>query len=175
MERTRNLMNRSTRDCLVTGYEPFIPTLDLPDPDDRHVLAAAIVGGCDAIVTQNTKDFPEDRLAPFRLEAQHPDEFLTNHLSLAPGVFCAAVRKIRARLQNPRVLLPLGIEATSSGGGLRGHHKRDYEKLAAAYMRNRPLQALATAPPPNRQRPYQYLHDDATGFHVPCRVSVFDV
>ena len=122
LERTRNLMNRSTRDCLVTGYEPFIPALDLPDPDDRHVLAAAIVGGCDVIVTQNTKDFPEDRLAPFGLEAQHPDEFLTNHLSLAPGVFCAAVRKIRARLKNPRyataeylaILTRQGLVATAA-------------------------------------------------------------
>jgi death-on-curing protein len=52
-------MDGSTRDCLVTGYEGLIPALELPDPDDRHVLAAAIVGRCDVIVTQNLKDFPE--------------------------------------------------------------------------------------------------------------------
>ena len=101
LERTRNLMNQATRDPLVTGYEPLISTLNLPDPDDRHVLAAAIVGRCHVLVTMNTKDFPEEKLASYGLEAQHPDEFLANHLSLAPGVFCAAVRKVRARLKNP--------------------------------------------------------------------------
>jgi hypothetical protein len=79
----------------------LIDTLSLPDPNDRHVLAAAIVGRCDVIVTQNQKDFPDEALAPLDIEAQHPDEFLCNHLSLAPGVVCGAVRKVRARLQKP--------------------------------------------------------------------------
>ena len=71
LERTRDLMDRATRDCLVTGYEALVPALTLPDPDDRHVLAAAIVGRCDAIVTQNLKDFPPETLAPFGIETQH--------------------------------------------------------------------------------------------------------
>ncbi len=50
LERTRDMMDRATRDCLVTGYESLIPSLTLPDPDDRHVLAAAIVGKCDVIL-----------------------------------------------------------------------------------------------------------------------------
>ena len=83
LERTRDLMDKATRDSLVTGYEPLIASLTLPDPDDRHVLAAAIVGRCDVIVTQNLKDFPEEALARFEIEVQHPDEFLCNHLSLA--------------------------------------------------------------------------------------------
>lgn len=101
LERTRDLMDRSTRDCLVTGYTALIPSLDLPDPDDRHVLAAAIVGRCDVIVTQNLKDFPDHALSPFGIEAMHPDDFLCNHLHLAPGVFCEAVRTVRARLKHP--------------------------------------------------------------------------
>ena len=68
LERTRNLMDRATRDCLVTGYEALVPALTLPEADDRHVLAAAIVGRCDAIVTQNLKDFPPEALAPFGIE-----------------------------------------------------------------------------------------------------------
>jgi hypothetical protein len=75
LERTRDLMNQAVRDCLVTGYEPLIPTIDLPDPGDCHVLAAAIVGRCDLIVTQNLKDFPAAALQPYGIEAQHPDEF----------------------------------------------------------------------------------------------------
>src|ERR1700704_3911086 len=47
LERTRDLMDKATRDCLVGGYEALIPSLTLPDPDDRHVLAAAIIGRCD--------------------------------------------------------------------------------------------------------------------------------
>ena len=101
LERTRDLMDIATRDSLVTGYEPLIASLTLPDPDDRHVLAAAIAGRCDVIVTQNLRDFPEAALAPFEIEAQHPDEFLCNHLSLAPGVVRGAVRKVRARLLKP--------------------------------------------------------------------------
>lgn len=57
LERTRTLMNSHVRDCLVTNYEELIPALTLPDPNDRHVLAAAIRSGSDVIVTYNLKDF----------------------------------------------------------------------------------------------------------------------
>ena len=106
LERTRALVDRATRDCLVTGYESIIPTLDLPDPDDRHVLAAAITGRCDAIVTKNLLDFPKVAVSHFGIAVQHPDEFLSNHLRLAPGTFCESVRKVRARLKTP----PLSAE-----------------------------------------------------------------
>ena len=101
LERTRELMDMSTRDSLVTGYEHLIASLNLPDPDDRHVLAAAIVGRCDVIVTHNLKDFPNELLAAYGIEAQHPDEFLSNHLNLAPGIFCSSIQKVRSRLKNP--------------------------------------------------------------------------
>ena len=101
LERTRDLMDSATRDALVTGYESLIDGLKLPDLDDRHVLAAAIVGRCDVIVTLNLKDFPEEALVPYGIEVQHPDDFLANHLNLFPADFCAAVRKVRARLKNP--------------------------------------------------------------------------
>lgn len=122
LERTRDLMNRATRDCLVTGYEDLIPSLDLPDPNDRHVLAAAIVGRCDVIVTQNLKDFPKGAIEPYSIETLHPDDFLSNHLALAPGLFCSAVRKVRARLKNPpysagdylAILTQQGLVATAA-------------------------------------------------------------
>jgi hypothetical protein len=101
LERTRGLMDKATRDCLVSGYEGLIPSLRLPDPDDRHVLAAAIIGRCDVIVTQNLKHFPDSALAPYQIDVQHPDEFLCEHLSPAQGLFCGAVRKVRLRLKNP--------------------------------------------------------------------------
>jgi predicted nucleic acid-binding protein len=106
LERTRDLMNAAVRDCLVAGYEPLIAAVTLPDADDRHVLAAAIAGACDVIVTQNLRHFPATALAAHNIEAQHPDEFLLSHLNLAPDVFCQAVRKLRVRLKHP----PYGVD-----------------------------------------------------------------
>lgn len=99
--KTRELINSKVRDCLVTGFEDLIPSVSLPDPDDRHVLAAAIKGRCDVIVTFNLKDFPDENIGKYGIEAQHPDEFLTHLLDLAPGVVCGAVKTTRERLKNP--------------------------------------------------------------------------
>lgn len=101
LHRTRELMNAHVLDCLVTGYESLIPALSLPDPDDRHVLAAAIRAGADMIVTFNLQDFPPHILAPFGIEARHPDDFLYFQLDLAPNVVCAAAKRHRATLKNP--------------------------------------------------------------------------
>lgn len=101
LERTRTLMNSHVRDCLVTGYEPLIAGLKLPDPNDRHVLAAAIRTRASVIVTFNLDDFPQDVLEPLGLEAQHPDEFITHLIDLDPGSVYAAAKRQRASLKNP--------------------------------------------------------------------------
>src|SRR5437762_507758 len=75
LARCRKLMDEHVPDCLIAGYEPLIPSLSLPDPDDRHVLAAAIHGGVGTIVTFNLGDFPASVLGQFHIEAIHPDEF----------------------------------------------------------------------------------------------------
>jgi predicted nucleic acid-binding protein len=54
--RTKDLMNANVRDALVTGYKSLIPSLSLPDPNDRHVLAAAIRGNASIIIATNLKD-----------------------------------------------------------------------------------------------------------------------
>jgi hypothetical protein len=72
LERTRDLMNQAVPDCIVTGYEELIDTLSLPDPDDRHVLAAALHGGAEAIVTYNLADFPDSELADKRCSRPAP-------------------------------------------------------------------------------------------------------
>ena len=74
--RTRQLMDDAIPDCLVKGVEPIAQGLVLPDPDDVHVLAAAIRCGASVIVTLNLKDFPAQVLGQFGIEAQHPDEFV---------------------------------------------------------------------------------------------------
>lgn len=99
--RTRDLMNAAVRDCLVTGHEDLIDSLTLPDPDDRHVLAAAIRSGANVIVTCNLRDFPEATLARYDIEAMHPDDFLVGLLELAPGPVCTAVKRQREGLRNP--------------------------------------------------------------------------
>ena len=99
--RTRELMNEAVRDCLVARYEDLIDSLTLPDPDDRHVLAAAIRAGAEVIVTCNLRDFPREILARHDIEALHPDDFLVKLLDHAPGVVCAAVQRQRESLRNP--------------------------------------------------------------------------
>lgn len=92
LQRTRDLMNAAVPDCLVTGYEPLIGSLELPDPDDGHVVAAAIMARADVIVTFNERDFPLRTIEPFGLHTKHPDRFLLDLASLEPSIFFEAVR-----------------------------------------------------------------------------------
>jgi hypothetical protein len=101
LARTRTLMDEAVRNCLVTGYEDLIDSPALPDPNDRHVLAAAIRAGAEVIVTYNRKDFPTETLARFGVEALHPEDFLVGLLDLAPGAVYAAVKRQRESLRNP--------------------------------------------------------------------------
>ena len=91
----------SVPDCLVTHYEKLADSIELPDPDDRHVVAAAIAGHADAIVTFNIKDFPQAVLQPYGIEVQHPDEFVVNQLQLQKIPALSAIKKMRARWKNP--------------------------------------------------------------------------
>lgn len=101
LEKTRSAMDAAVLDCLVENYDSLIPNLNLPDANDRHVLAAAIRGRADVIVTLNTKDFPDSELSKYAIEAQHPDDFVLNLLNLAPEDVYGSIRRIRARLKNP--------------------------------------------------------------------------
>ncbi len=78
LARCRRLMDEHVPDCLITGYEFLIPTLTLPDPNDRHVLAAAIHGAAGVIVTFDLGDFPASSLGQFQIEALPPDDFIIN-------------------------------------------------------------------------------------------------
>ncbi|WAH59668.1 PIN domain-containing protein [Pseudomonas silvicola] len=102
LHRTVEAMNRAVPDCLVSDYEPLMPGLDLPDEDDRHVLAAAIKCGATVIVTYNLKDFPAEILKRFEIEALHPDVFLSDVWDLDQAAVLEAVQKQRASLKNPR-------------------------------------------------------------------------
>jgi hypothetical protein len=101
LDRSRKLMDIHVPDCLVTGYEALIPTLTLPDVDDRHVLAAAIHGGAGLIVTFNLSDFPASVLGAYSIEAIHPDDFILGLWDEFPDVVLAAVRRQREGLRHP--------------------------------------------------------------------------
>jgi predicted nucleic acid-binding protein len=101
IERTRSLMLAAIREGLVLGYEPLIEVLDLPDPDDRHVLATAIKARAQTIVTFNLKDFPEDRLSTWQVEAQHPDDFVLDLIDLKKTTVFGAVQRMADSTKNP--------------------------------------------------------------------------
>ncbi|OIQ88125.1 hypothetical protein GALL_300170 [mine drainage metagenome] len=102
LERVRDLMNLHARDSLVSGYETLIELIqNCPDPDDRHVIAAAYHAQADAIVTFNLKDFPAAALAPYGLDVIHPDDFLRYQLDLDLARVLESVRTCRARLKSP--------------------------------------------------------------------------
>ncbi|MCA9433999.1 MAG: PIN domain-containing protein [Candidatus Omnitrophica bacterium] len=116
LERTRDLMNLAVPDSLVTGYESHIPSLDLPDPDDRHVLAAAIEGNAETIVTFNLKDFPPASLHPFGLSAVHPDSFVLSFFNQSPISVSDSAKMVRNRLRNPTMSLDDYFERLSGSG-----------------------------------------------------------
>jgi predicted nucleic acid-binding protein len=99
--RTLELVNESVEDCLVTGYEHLIESIVMPDPHDRHAVAAAVAGGADVIVTFNLADFPADVLSPLGLEAKHPDDFLASIINVDGGAACEAIKAMRERYKKP--------------------------------------------------------------------------
>jgi predicted nucleic acid-binding protein len=94
LERQVKLINDSVADCLVKGYEPLMTGLKLPDPDDVHVLAAAIKSGAQVIVTANLKHFPAEYLAEFNIEAKTADDFVLDQISIDDRVVFACVQDI---------------------------------------------------------------------------------
>lgn len=101
LERTRDLMNSHILDSVVKDFEDLISSLELPDPGDRHVLAAAIRGRADVIVTFNLKDFPASVLSHYSIEAQHPDVFVQRLLDINEALVCATIRQQRLDLKKP--------------------------------------------------------------------------
>jgi len=101
VERTRQEMDTRFPNSSIRGYEPLIPVLELPDPNDRHVLAVAIHAEAKYIVTTNLDDFPKTVLQPFGIEAVSPDDFVWRLIQKKPVRVLEAVRKHRASLTRP--------------------------------------------------------------------------
>lgn len=116
LARTRKLMTQAVPDCIVSGFEGLIDGLKLPDPDDRHVLAAAIQAGAQVIVTSNLKDFPPKALAQYHIEAMHPDDFVLDTIDLSPGSIIKVVSDQAKSLKNPPTLVPQLLDTLRDQG-----------------------------------------------------------
>ncbi|MUL40402.1 PIN domain-containing protein [Streptomonospora sp. PA3] len=101
LRRTRQLMITAVRDCLITGYEPLIESLRLPDPDDRHVLAAAIRARAQVVVTENLSDFPASVLGDWDIEAKSADEFVLDQIHLDRKVVWSCAQQIADSWRRP--------------------------------------------------------------------------
>lgn len=89
-------MTQSFPDAMVEGWERVEGSVELPDPNDRHIVAAALIGRADVIVTDNTKDFPASQLPspPF---TQTFGEFLLDSLDLHQAAVISAVVNVAER------------------------------------------------------------------------------
>jgi hypothetical protein len=102
LDRLRHLMNSAIRDALVSGYESLLAGLNLPDPGDRHVLAAAIRCGAQVIVTRNLKDFPASRLDEWGIVARSPDDFVLDQIGINDRAVASCIQQIAdSRTQPP--------------------------------------------------------------------------
>ncbi len=101
VEAIRAAMDDSVPQAMVFEYEDLVSGLSLPDPGDRHVLAAAMRAGASVIVTLNLRHFPEAVLAPLGVRAQHPDLFLKSVLAAAPDLVVDALAEMRQRWKRP--------------------------------------------------------------------------
>jgi predicted nucleic acid-binding protein len=102
-ERTLTLMNSAFDGALVQNWKPVATQVELPDADDCHVLAAAVMGSGQAIVTFNITDFPDELLTPHNVSAIHPDAFLLDQLDLSPAQVLSALCRQARRFRNPQM------------------------------------------------------------------------
>ncbi|MBW5840006.1 PIN domain-containing protein [Yersinia enterocolitica] len=111
IQRTAAMMNTAVPDAMITGFEPLIDSVDLPDVDDRHVVATAIRSNAEIIVTFNLKDFPAPALNAFGIEALHPDDFVMDLFDLNSALVLSAVTTQRSNLKNPPMSADQYLEA----------------------------------------------------------------
>ena len=123
-------MRETFDDALVTGWEALEAGIILPDEDDRHVVAAAIRAGAQAIVTANVDDFPAAALGPLGLEAVHPDAFLLDQLDLSPPTVLQVIREQAAHTKRPP-LTPQDLAGLLGRAGVPGFADEVLRLMAA--------------------------------------------
>lgn len=106
LARTRRLMDAAVPDALMDEDQELIETLSLPDQDDRHVLAAAITGEVDVLITWNLRHFPQEAVLVHGIEVLTPDDLVCRLMALAPQDTREAVEALRVSLNNPPYTWP---------------------------------------------------------------------
>jgi hypothetical protein len=101
LDQTKEKMNKHVHNCLVYGYQSLIGGIELPDKNDRHVLAAAIKAKASIILIYNITDFPYTVTQQYNVKAQHPDDFLWYWLTVAPVKVLCVIQETRCSLKNP--------------------------------------------------------------------------
>jgi hypothetical protein len=101
LQKTRGYIDSAVPDCLVRNYRAIAKGLELPDENDRHVLAAAIKAAAQVIVTCNVRDFPSEILKEYEIDAQHPDDFILYQKEENPSLVTEKLRRCRAEFKNP--------------------------------------------------------------------------
>ena len=143
LDARRNVMDTGFPDSLVTDYDSLIDGLSLPDKDDRHVLAAAIKCGANAIVTSNLKHFPTHMLAPFNLVAISQDDFVLDQIYLTastPRIVATAIIRHKKSLSKTRTTWRQYFDAMGNPGvGLRNTHaeltRKEFRALIEELLR----------------------------------------
>lgn len=119
LDRIRNqisMMNNACPDAEVKNYETLISSINLPDPDDRHVAAAAVKCNANVIVTHNLKDFPNHYLEKLGLRAVDPDTFIADMIDLSPNQCCEAFRQMVLSKRKPPYDEPQYLEILRKNG-----------------------------------------------------------
>ena len=112
------------------GWKALAGCINLPDPNDHHVLAAAIAGHADCIVTSNLKDFPAAVVQPFGIEILHPDEFIIRQWDLDELAVVAAFKRMRARRKKPEATAEDFAQAMERNGlAATAERLRDADEL----------------------------------------------
>jgi hypothetical protein len=117
--RQRAAIEAAFPEALVAGYEIFEEKLALPDPDDNHVLAAAIATSASVIATDNLTDFPAEILAPHAIQAISADDFIADTIELDPSEAILALRRMRERFKNPALDVAAFIHKSEAQGLLK--------------------------------------------------------
>lgn len=116
LESTRRAMDDAVPDCLATEYSALVPILELPDPNDRHILAAAICSHASVLVTFNLTDFPDVELAKYKMHAKHPDDFILDVFGIDEDASMQAVQYDLVHYKQPKLTVDSYIESLVKAG-----------------------------------------------------------
>lgn len=115
VEKRVGTMERYFADAMVAGYDNLVPMMT-NDVKDRHILAAAVRGAAEVLVTFNTKDFPLHSVEPFDLEVVHPDDFLLDQLDLFRGQTLRALVELVEGYDSPAMTVDGFLLALARAG-----------------------------------------------------------